>query len=151
MEILTCISAAVFLGICSLEDFRRKAVHMSLIGAGGAYALILFVLMQAGSAQIISFSQLVLRFSAGAAVLLFSGITKGGIGEGDGLVFLILGLFLDGWMVLEVFVTALFLSAGAAGFLLVFRKKSGRDRIPFLPFAEAAYLMILLAGRISAH
>ncbi len=147
MKTVMDISAAAFLCLCGLQDIRWKAVSRRLLLIGGAAGAVFFCLglyMQAGEGGRADFIMEALRFGTGAALLSLSRLFKGLVGEGDGWAFLILGCFLDAWNVFEIFVIALFFSAIVAGILLIRKRKSRKDRIPFLPFAAAACIFVLL-------
>ena len=56
-------------------------------------------------------------------LFLLSFVSKGGIGSGDGLLFVVIGIFLGGACVLTILLYAVILSGGYALYLFVFRKK----------------------------
>ena len=76
----------------------------------------------------------------GLLLLCVSFLTGGMIGCGDGIAFIVLALFLDLTDVALCGAAAFFLSAFAAGFLLL-KKHRGRDAFPFVPFLFAGCLV----------
>ncbi len=68
-----------------------------------------------------------------------SKVTKGGIGEGDALVYAVTGAALGFWGNLELFMISLILASIASLWLLVIKKKGRKYKIPFIPFTAAAY------------
>ena len=82
----------------------------------------------------------------GIIAFLIAGFTREAMGYGDGLVILILGLFLGGDRVTCMIPVALLLTV-IWGTIHMIRKKKGRKMVlPFVPFLFAAD-MIFLAGR----
>lgn len=92
--------------------------------------------------QIIQKEEIVLLCS-GAAVGLFlwgvSKVTKGGIGEGDALVYAVTGIALGFWGNLELLVLSLFMASAVSLWLLAVKKRGRKYKIPFIPFTAAAY------------
>lgn len=80
----------------------------------------------------------------GGGFLLLSWITKEGIGYGDSLGILILGIYLGMWKLAELLSAAFFLLFFAAMVLFFKKKNSAKYGIPFYPFLAAAYLGTLL-------
>ncbi len=84
----------------------------------------------------------------GAALLGISRITEGALGEGDGLFFMVSGLYLGFWRNLFFFVASLFLCSMAGLVFLARGKYKGegcrKKTLPFLLFAFPVGM--LLAG-----
>lgn len=80
----------------------------------------------------------------GAGFLVLSWISRGSIGAGDGAVLVATGVFLGFWGNLRLLFLALMLSAIAAGYLLVIKRKGRKDRMPFIPFLFLADLLLMI-------
>ena len=84
------------------------------------------------------FSETLLAMLPGAVLLLFSRITAGKIGEGDGWFFVVSGLFLSWREAAVLFLSGLMLCGGYGLFVLAAGAAGGKDmrkkRLPFLPF-----------------
>mgnify|MGYP000106819541 CR=1 FL=1 len=117
----------------SYRDLRDKEICLSAVA----------VLTVAGiSFQILegfSFVNLILGTLPGLLMLGISIVTRGGLGLGDGLVALSLGICIGCTETAVILVTALFLSAFWAGVHFCFGKKGGYE-IPFLPFILFGYI-----------
>ena len=81
-------------------------------------------------------------------ILGVSKVTKEGIGYGDSLLILIMGIYLGIWGLLEVLMTAFFI-LGIIGLICVVikRKKKGLA-FPFYPFLTVGYLLGVCIGGI---
>lgn len=135
----------VWLGIQAGVDLKYKEVSLgaafavAALGVGGR-------LLEGRN-----LGSLLLAFIPGILLLLFSKITKEMIGYGDGFVLLVMGCYLSWRRVTSI----LFLAFGTAGIaaliLLLFFKKKGNYRMPFVPFLFLAFLLDcgLSAGGVS--
>ena len=83
----------------------------------------------------------------GAALLLLSFLSRGKVGEGDGICLVICGLFAGLTKTVLIAETALLSAAAAGAFLLLTKQRRPEDRLPFVPFlAAASTLVLLLSG-----
>lgn len=133
--------AAFFLVLTWLayQDCREKRVNLCVIFISGAAALPVQVI--AGRYTAVN---LTAGIGVGVAVCLFSAVTKGKIGMGDGFVIILGGIFLGFEQNLALCMAALYF-AGAAALFIFFIKKGGKNyRMPFVPFLWLAYVVNLL-------
>ncbi len=133
--------AALFLVLTLLayQDYREKKVNLFILLISGAAG----TLAQAIAGQYTA-GNLIAGIGVGAAVCLFSEVTRGKIGMGDGLVIVLCGIFLGFERNIMLCMAAIYL-AGAAALLLFLMKKRGRNyRMPFVPFLWASYVVNLL-------
>lgn len=79
----------------------------------------------------------------GGLFLLVSKVTREGMGYGDSLGILALGVFLGIWRLAELLCLA-FLLLFFTAMILFFKKSNKKYGIPFYPFLAIGYLMILL-------
>lgn len=80
----------------------------------------------------------------GILFLLLSRCTREGIGYGDSLAILVLGIYLGFWGLLEVLAGAFFLLLPVGILCLIRNRMSRKKTIPFYPFLAAGYLMSVL-------
>jgi len=125
------------LGISSIEDLKTKKVSgMYLIG----FALLAVYL------QIRHIHLPLASVLGGAAIgFVFMGITilrMDAMGLGDGMVLIIVGIFLGFRQSVEVMIIAIFLVAIYALFLVVIRKKDRKTEIAFIPFLFISFLLV---------
>lgn len=129
------IGALLFLTICSVQDIKRKKISVTYI--------ILFAILGIGldlwqQAYWIDYlSGMILS----GIMILFAGLSQEQIGMGDGLVLLVLSLFLTGKELIPVFFTALSAAAMVSGVLLVMKRAGRRSRLAFVPFMTTALLL----------
>lgn len=123
--------SVVFVVVCSVFDIRRKEVPVLLVGVFGLLALIAAIIRKS------ELYPLLYSFIPGAAMLALSLCTRESIGYGDGLIVLVLGVFLGLGQCWAVVLSGLILSAAAGLVLLIFHKVNGKTRIPFIPFLAA--------------
>lgn len=133
------ITVLAVLGICSYEDIKNKHIRVGWLVFFAAAGIILWVIE--GKWNII---EILLAILPGLFVLLLAFGTRGGIGEGDGVLLMTIGIFLGGAGVLQIFVYALFLAGGYASFLLLAKKKGREYEIAFVPFLLLAFLVTKL-------
>lgn len=109
-------------------DYYRIPDSLILIGLGAGLIFQIFI-------PSLSLSESILGFITGGGILfLFALISRGGMGGGDIKLGALAGVFL-GWklVILSLFLAALFASATGL-FLIVTKRKSRKDPIPFGPF-----------------
>jgi len=91
-------------------------------------------------------TMLILAIIPGFVMLFFSFVSRGSIGQGDGILLMILGLYLGTAATVRIIVYSVFLSAFYALYLY-FGKNKGKDyEMPFVPFLLAAFLLDILWG-----
>lgn len=82
----------------------------------------------------------------GAALLLISRLTEGALGEGDGLFFLIAGIYLGFWKNLILLCSALVLCSFTGLLVMVWGQFHGKDyrkkQLPFLVFTLPAGIFL---------
>ena len=85
-------------------------------------------------------------FLCGAGIFLFfwlaGRVTKGQIGSGDALVFLMIGTELGVMKSIGLIYLSFFLAFLAAVFFFFFKKKGKRYEIPFVPLISLAYVIL---------
>jgi leader peptidase (prepilin peptidase)/N-methyltransferase len=132
----------VLLLICSVQDIRKKKIHLWVIVIGGLLAIgclpfceALSLLNRLGGGMI------------GLGVILISIASKGKIGIGDGILLCITGIGLGFWANLELFGIALFFAAMLSILLLVFRFADRKKSIPFVPFLLIGFTFLFLVTK----
>lgn len=127
------------LGIHSIEDIRKKKITITITLFSAILGVVLHLCFQNQSI----YSMLAGMLSGGVIVGI-SRITGGMIGMGDGMVFMLTGLYLG----VEKNLSLMFLSFALAGVwalisMILFHKKKN-DRIPFVPFLFISYVILIL-------
>lgn len=120
----TCMTLGL-LGVCSIEDVRRKKVGVYKLCVTGIAGILVHLLR--GTIGIYS---ILGGAAVGMALLVLGRIFQGSIGYGDGLVLIDTGILLGAPDNLELFFTALFFAGIFALVSCVFFHK--KERIRFL-------------------
>ncbi|MGN0342202.1 MAG: prepilin peptidase [Roseburia sp.] len=123
------------LAVCSLEDIRHRQVNCIPVLMWGVVGVVFHILWHQQTVYSMAAGLL-----PGIILLVIALISGGAIGIGDGLVVIVMGIFLGGIRNLQVLCVALVLSAVISLGLLVMKKKNKRDSIPFIPCLLVAYL-----------
>lgn len=134
------IGAFLFLTVCSVQDLKRKRISVANPLLFAVLGIILDLWQQACWADYLP------GILLGGSTILFAKLTQEQIGMGDGLVLLVLSLFLTGKELISVFLTALLAAAAVSGALLVLKRAGRRSRLAFVPFLTVAFLLQWLLG-----
>ena len=127
---------AVFLCACAWKDLKEKEIPLIFFVVAAA-AGVIWAAGDLGQAA---------SLLPGTGLLIISYCTKGAVGKGDGLFFLVSGLYLGFWKCLALlFCGLLFCSAWGLGMLIwgfCAGKKVKDIRLPFLPFLIPAAVIL---------
>lgn len=122
----------VLLCICSIFDIRKKEIPLLILLAGFLAALGVDIWhIWRG---LVSVTEVAASILPGVFFLLLSFCTGEKIGYGDGLLLIIIGLFLGFGSSFLVVCISLICSSVFALILLVFCKAGRNSRLPFVPF-----------------
>ena len=129
----------LFLIILSAEDLKSRRVRLlpALIFAGGMF-LIHLILAD------LPLEEYLWGILPGAALFAISLITHSAIGSGDALAVISCAAALGGSVEFAALLLSLLLAAFLSLFLLILRKVSRKDTLPFLPFLLAGHLLLFL-------
>lgn len=127
------------LGVHSIEDIRQKKITVMITLFSGIIGIILHLFFQDQSIY-----EMLAGVLAGVFILILSRLTKGRIGMGDGLIFMLTGLYL-GFMDNLILMCISFSLAGLWGIFLIFIKNSSKsEKIPFVPFLFIGYCFMVM-------
>lgn len=127
----------VFLIPCTITDLKSKTIPIWWTVVFGISAMIYQIFWKKQKLETILFSMII-----GVTLLVAAKISNQRIGYGDGIIFLILGLWIGFWDGISLLFFSLILSSIISVYLIIVRRK-GRDyRIPFIPFVTAAYIIL---------
>ena len=129
----------LFLLLCSISDVRtRKIPTVLLIAMSLVTVLLSLIFTRYGIAKITGGALI------GTIFWLVSKYSKEAIGYGDSWVISLMGIHLGGICVLEVTVTAFFLTGLVSLAGIVFKKWKKAVTLPFVPFLTVAYVGVIL-------
>lgn len=131
------------LGIHSLEDIRDKKITVTVTLCSGIIAILLHLWIPCSS-----IFDMLAGMASGAAVLLLGRLTKGKIGMGDGVVFMLTGLYLGMAGNLALMCISFVLAGFWAAFTLLFCCRGAKGRIPLVPFLFLGYLC-MVTGQVA--
>ena len=128
-----------FLGLNTVSDIRCKKI---LVWSAWAFGLFGLIYGFVGSGM--SFSQGLMALLPGTMFLIISKITKESMGYGDGVVVLVMGVYISIQKLVGSLMLALIFAAAWSIILVVFFRKKKQEEFPFVPFVLLGYLGGLL-------
>ena len=127
----------VFLIPCAITDLKSKTIPIWWTVVFGISAMIYQIFWKKQKLEAILFSMII-----GVTLLVAAKISNQRIGYGDGIIFLILGLWIGFWDGISLLFFSLILSSIISVYLILVRRKGSDYRIPFIPFVIAAYIIL---------
>lgn len=138
MEKSGILIAGIYLAVMAVIDRRQKKIPI----APGVVCIVFIVL-----AQIVAENRVggwLPGIWIGVFLLIVSKLSRGGIGEGDAMVYFVTGLALGFFRNLELLMLSLIFAAMTGLVMLVVKKVGRKYTLPFVPFTAVAYGMVLL-------
>ncbi len=139
------LSVLAMLGICSYEDLKSRQISVVWLAVFALEGILCCLFSGEGL-----MAHVITAMVPGLLLFLLSFVSGGGIGQGDGMLLMVAGIFLGGSCVLSILVYAVILSGIYALFLFIVRKKGKKYEIAFVPFLLAAFLVEMLSVFISS-
>ena len=135
----------IFLAWQAVEDFRNKTIRMDLVLIFGILGIILS--FPNGESWTRVLKEILISCLPGILLFVFSHICPGMIGDGDGFIFLITGIYMgmiQNWLLIYMS----FLIVGVVGIINLFvsKEKKKAKCYPFVPFIFSAFVMIEMWG-----
>ena len=129
----------IMLGIYTIEDIRKRKITTTYL----VLFAILGILLLCREPEFELFG-IITGVAVGAGLLGISILTGESIGKGDGMVFLVTGIFLGGSLNLELlFISLLYAAIFSIG-ILIFKRGGRKQEIPFIPFVFLGYLTMVI-------
>ena len=136
---MTDVLAVIFLGISAVEDIRKREIPVKL----SVFFAVLGLGIQAWFGKMEAV-HILAGATVGIALLGVSLLSREALGYGDGITVAVLGIYIGFAANVEVVLLAFFLSGVVSGILLLARKRSRKESIPFVPFLLAAHIMLFV-------
>lgn len=150
VRILGTVLSSIYLAGCAAEDFLTRKIRVGSSVCAGIAAVFLLLVKLAESGDLrMELGSAALSLLPGLSLLLVAATAKGAAGCGDGLCYLVLGLFLGARTVWLILMVSLFMAAFSGIMLLLLHKAGRKTRLPFLAVSAGAWAVILtsrLAG-----
>ena len=143
MELISVLS---MLGICSVQDVRKKQISVWIAAVFAVTGIVLYIWKNP-----FPLPELFGGMALGGILLVLSLLTRESIGTGDGLLLVVTGLYLGFWENLWLILGALALASLGSLVLVVVCKKGRTYEIPFVPFMLISYVVMIGAQCVQAH
>jgi len=137
----------VFSYIAAINDFRYKTVSMKLIIVmlGGWVLLSCYnIVFTEASITTIFLNGFIGLILGGIFLLPIYFFNKKGVGEGDIIFLATVGLYIGGSLILAAIMFSLIIALITVIILLIAKRKTRKDSIPFIPFVFIGTLAVLL-------
>lgn len=137
----------VFLLLTAWQDLKSRQIEVWIFGVFGIAAAVM--MMNPGNLfEEVSWIQSALGAGFGLGLLILGKVTGGSIGAGDGCFFTVTGMMLGIRSCLLLFAGTVFLCGIYSLCFITYRKlrysvKSGKEMIPFLPFAALTGICLM--------
>ncbi len=142
LNVIKMIENCVLLGsLAALAwiDVKKKELPISLLGTSGAAGLLLCLLTKE-----LSLSGMLGGMCIGGILCVCALVSRDNIGLGDGFLFVVTGIYLGLWGNLVLLFLAVISCAAAGGILVLLKKCTRKQTLPFAPFVLAADVALLL-------
>lgn len=133
------IVIGMFLIINAITDWKEKNVYVPFSLFFGILGVIAMIFEE--NMEISSFAGGV---ALGVTLMLFSVLSQGGLGLGDGIVVMVLGIWLGGWKSVLIFMGGLCLAAVAGVIKLCLKKAGRKSELAFIPFLTLSYMVFCI-------
>ena len=135
----------VFLIYVAVRDIQTRKITIVALSLGGMISIVEQLLIKR-----MDFLMVLGGVAIGVVCIIISKFTKEGVGYGDSLVILILGIYLGFYDLLIVLSTTFFLLLCVSIPVLCIRRMSRTYALPFLPFLTCGYILLLLMGGVNS-
>lgn len=135
-----CLMGA--LSLLAVEDLRIKKIPVIPLMLTGIVGMIFHLVYWNRDIQ-----DILGGISIGIVLYFISVITRGKIGKGDGVLFMVTGVYLGFWNnLILLWVACVMAGVVGAGMMVAF-KKNKDYKLPFVPFVLLAALVMLMVGK----
>lgn len=152
-QLFRILITSICLAVWGIQDLKRRAVSIRLcalaaLSAAAAAAPDVAAALSKGDPGTAAglFFSLLQALLPGSLLLCLAFAAGDCAGTGDGLCFLVLGVFLGARTVWILFTASLLLLSLCGIVLLLLKKAGRRTKMPFLTFTAAAWAGLLLTG-----
>lgn len=128
--------------VCSKEDILHRRIRVRWLIYFAIAGFLYQMLIKKQSLPV-----LLLGMVPGFVILIFSVVSHGSIGMGDGMLLMAIGIYLGVVPTVWLIVYAVFISAFCALFLQFVKKKDKDYEMPFVPFLLAAFFINIVFGK----
>lgn len=137
------ISIIIMAGCCYF-DIKNKNIPIALFLLAGIVSLADLIIHGILGSFTGIFLSRISGVIPGTLLLILSRLTLEKIGQGDGILLTILGLFIGFYSILVILCIGLFLQSLLACFLLIIKKADKQTKIPFVPFLLVGNIVVFV-------
>jgi len=134
-ELLVNGFTGLFLFINGYLDWKKREISLVSLPVFGAAGIGLNI-----GLQYQTFAELLGGMGIGGFLILIAFLTREAVGVGDGLLLMVMGIFLGFWETLTVLAAGLILCTCVTGLRILLHKIEKEERIPLVPFLLLAFL-----------
>lgn len=127
-----------FLAINAYTDFKKKKIYAVSVIGFIIIGVIIFIIKKDHE-----FFSLLGGLAIGLLVLIVSRLSSQAVGFGDGLIFLVTGVYLGFSRNLALLLYGLLICGVVSLVLVTFRKWKMKNEIPFVPFVFIAFILMI--------
>lgn len=138
METVIIVLTSMYLVIMAVIDRKRKEIPV-IPGV-----IVLFFVIMAQLIKGDKWSMWLPGIAVGLLLYIISKLSRGSIGEGDALVYMITGAAIGFFRNFELLVLSLFLASIAGAFLMLTKGVGRKHAMPFVPFTAVAYGVVMM-------
>ena len=139
LEIVSEVILLVGLLYFAWRDYQTQTINVAVAAIMGVLGIVLQFLMELDVGVV---WELLLSMMIGVSLVLVGIATKGGVGMGDGILFLVAGCYLNWMENMMLFLWTIILTGGF-GLICVITKRLGKkQRIPMAPFMLMAFVFL---------
>jgi len=131
----------LFLMIAAFRDIQTRRISAYALSFGAVLSIVYQIFLGKMDVWLVTGGVI-----TGALFLILSKITQEGMGYGDSILILILGIYLGFHQLIFVLSSAFFLLLCVSIPALWSRKMSRKYTLPFLPFLMGGYVCFLIMG-----
>lgn len=131
------VSELAFLYLCAREDYKSRKLWIPRFLIFGSTGIVEFFFQRP-----FSFGSLLTGVGIGLVILLFSYISRGMIGQGDGWLFCVTGIYSGGNRNLVLLILSGWLCAGYILIGILRKKYRRKDKIAFAPFVFVTQVIL---------
>ena len=127
----------IYLGIMSVYDIKKREIHLP-------FTAVAALMLSSRQIYLVCRGEVLLQSAflgvvIGIVLVAISLLTRGEIGVGDGILFMICGLLFGLYENLVLLFLSLVFTAMVSGALILTRRAGRKDTLPFAPFVFAGF------------
>lgn len=127
----------IYLFIMAIYDVKKREIHLPFSAVAALVLIARQLYFIAGGK--VTVAGAFLGVCVGIVLIMVSIVTRGGIGIGDGILFMVCGLFFGFYENSVLLFLSLILTAFVSGVLIIVRQVGRKYTLPFAPFVFVGY------------